>query len=388
MDLDFLVDYEKREYEAFQRCQNVSERVGDLKSPISHITGPCSSVWSQVAFSGTVIFPLHPLPQDVFERGWKISVEEFPSLIQFVRETKKIQFILTAPPTSYEKLDFLEPILRQLEPPLYTQIGGDNKELQKIQFRCADDFDNLIRVSPDWMSLLLSKGGKHIIDDYIKSYAILRFLGYSDIADTFIENFLAYPKFSTDYLTTAYDLLADPIIDPFKANPSFCIEKIRNASKMGIATPDSPIFPEVGSFLIKKCTHYPDSLEACKRLIESYEENDLYDVHSALNGAVIDRNESSIIQKKDAMNEILDNVWEDTTIDRNATVIRYGIDVTCGTVGYCLGNAALGLMASLGLRLIDNQNYIDQFSALVTRRIATPYMATIHDFKKEYRIRN
>lgn len=386
MDLDFLVDYERREYEAFQRCKDVSQRVEDLTSPIFHITGPCSSVWSQVAFSGTVIFPLHPLSQNVFEKGWKISVDEFPSLIQFVKDTKKIQFILTAPPTQYEKLDYLEPILRQLEPPLYTQIGGDNKELQKINSRCSDEINSLIPLSPEWSFLSRTNGGPYIIQDFIKSYAFLRYLGFKDIADKFLEIFLANPMFSRDYLTNAYDLLADPIIDPFKANQSYCIEKIRNSVEMGIAIPKNPAFPEIGSFLIKKCTHYPESLEACKQLIDHYEENDLYEVYSALNDAVIDRNDSSIIQKKNAMNEILDNIWKDTTIGRNATAIRYGIDITCGTVGYCLGDPVKGLLASLGLRVVDGGNYIDQFSELISRRIATPYMATIHDFKKDYRV--
>ena len=240
----------------------------------------------------------------------------------------------------------------------------------------------------EWNFLSLTSGGPFIIQDYIRSYAFLRYLGLKDIADTFIEYFLSDPKSSRDYLITAYDLLADPLIDPFNANPSFCIEKILDASRMGITIPDRLSFPEIGSFLIKKCTHYPESLEACKRLIDRYEENDLYNVYSALNDAVIDRNDSLIIQKKDSVNEILDNVWEDTTIASNATVFRYGIDITCGTVGYCLGEPSLGLLASLGLRVADRGNYIDQFSESISRRIASPYMATIYDFKKEYRREN
>jgi hypothetical protein len=388
MDSNFLEEYERCEFEAFTRYGNVSKRIGDLASPIFHITGPCSSIWSQIAFSGTVIFPLHPLPQSVFEKGWKISIDEFPSLIQFVKETKKIQFVLTAPPTQYEEFDYLEPILRELTPPLYTQIGGDDKRLQTINLQCTDEINSLIPLSPEWKVLSLSVGGQHVIQDYIKSYAFFRYMGFNDIADTFIDNFLANPKFSTEYLTIAYDLLADPLVDPFKANPSYCIEKIRNAIEMGITIPKNPSFPEIGSFLIKKCTHYPDSLEACKILIDRYEENDLYRVYNALNRAIVDRNDTSIIERKDAIDEILDNVWTDTTVKENATTIRYGIDITCGTVGYCLGGTSLGLLASVGLHVVDSGNYIDQFSELISRRIASPYMATIYDFKKEYRKEN
>jgi hypothetical protein len=387
IDLNFLREYEKQEFESFRRESNVSKRIGKIKAPIFHITGPCSSIWSQVAFSGTTIFPLHPLSQTVFEKGWNISANDFPSIIQFVKETKKIQFVLTASPTEYKKLDYLEPFLRELKPPLYTQIGGNDKQLQKIQSQCAEDIYSLIPSSPQWMAILYSSGGKHIIQDYINSYALLRYLGLKDIADTFLEYFIANPEFSRDYLITAYDVLAAPIIDPFNANQSYCIEKINNAFKMGIPLPKKLSFPEVGSFLIRKCTHYPESLEACKRLIDRYDDNDLYKVNSALNAAVIDRNDSSIIQKRDEMGEILDNVWEDTTIQSSITGFRYGIDMTCGIVGHAI-TPGTGFLAFVLPELINatNSRYLDQFSEFIAKKIAYPYMATIYDFKKKYPI--
>jgi len=140
MDSDFLEEYQRQEFEAFERNRNVSERLDNLKPPIFHITGPCSSIWSQIAFSGTVIFPLHPLPQYTFETGWHISIKEFPDLIQFVKETKKIQFVLTAPPTSYKEFDYLEPILKELKPPLYTQIGQEDQKLQDLTLRVLLQF--------------------------------------------------------------------------------------------------------------------------------------------------------------------------------------------------------------------------------------------------------
>lgn len=385
IDHNFLEEYEGQEFEAFTRCPNVSKRIGEIKKPIFQITGPCSSIWSQVAFSGTTIFPLHPLSKTVFENGWKISVDEFPSWIQFVKETKKIQFVLTAQPTAYENLDYLEPILRELKPPLYTQIGGDNKELLKIQSRCTEDIFSLIFSSPKWMAILYSSGGTYIIQDYIKSVAFLRYLGLKDIADTFLENFLVNPEFSRDYLIAAYDILADPIIDPFQANRSYCIEKIRSAYQMGIPLPGQPILPEIGSFLMKKCTHYPESLEACKRLIDRYEDHDLYRVHSALNDAVIDRDNSSTIRLNNELGEILDNVWEDTTVKSNATAYRFGIDAVCGVVGNVITPGS-GLLASIIPEIVNETNscYLDHFSEWIAKKIATPYMATIFDFKKKY----
>jgi len=385
MDLDFLKEYEKREFDAFQIEGNVSKRIGELKSPIVHITGPCSSIWSQISFSGTVIFPLHPLPKECFERGWRISVDSFPSLIEFVEETKKIQFVLTAPPTAYEEYDYLEPLLTRLSPPLYTQIGGDNEELNRMKSKCNDEIKFLMRFSSHWQFLSMTYGGKHIIEDYINSYALIRHLGFNDIADIFIDNFLAEPQFATDYLTTAYDLLVDPIIDPFNAAPSYCIEKIRKASEMKISTPYVGAFPEIGSMLMRKCTHYPESLTACKFLIDRYEENDLYSVSDALTTAVSNRNQTKIINITESIDEILDNIWTDKTIIRYETLMKHEIDITLGIVGFCLAGPT-GLLASLGVRLADRDNYIDKFSELIARNAASPYLATIHDFKRKYRI--
>jgi hypothetical protein len=134
-----------------------------------------------------------------------------------------------------------------------------------------------------------------------------------------------------------------------------------------------------------KCTHYPESLESCKNLVDRYEENDLYEVYTALNNAIFDRKDTSIIQRKNEMEEILDNVWNDTTIKSNATVYRYGINITCGIIGYYLVGT-FGLMGSLGLSVLGStkSKYLDEFSELISKKIASPYMATIYDFKKEY----
>jgi len=389
MDSGFLEEYERREFEAFERNENVSERIDELKPPIFNITGPCSSIWSQIAFSGTVIFPLHPLRQETFESGWHISTTEFPDLIQFVKETKKIQFVLTAPPTAYKEFDYLEPILTELKPPMYTQIGRENQELRDLASKCNSEINYLISLSPSWkFRAQFISTQRHIINDYINCYTMLRYLGFKEIADTFVDNFLADPKFSEIYIATAFDLLVHPLIDPFKANLSFCIDKIQKAKEMGINTHLSSkdaSFPEVGSYLMTKCTPYPESLHACRNLIDDYQENDLFEVYAALNNAIIDKNDTSILQRTDEIKVILDNVWNDTTIKSNATAYYYGINITCGVIGYCLKDAP-GLLVSLGLKVLDcsKSKYLDQFSELISKRTASPYMATIYDFKKEY----
>ena len=150
------------------------------------------------------------------------------------------------------------------------------------------------------------------------------------------------------------------------------------------------LFLTIGSYLMTKCTHYPESLDACKILIDRYEENDLYNVYAALNDAIVDRTDASIIRGKDEMEEILDNIWNDTTIKNFTTAFSWGMDITCGIIGYCLGSITgiggqVGFLGSLGLKVIDSgtSKFIDEYSELISKKIASPYMATVYDFKKE-----
>ena len=87
-----------------------------------------------------------------------------------------------------------------------------------------------------------------MMTDYVQCYALLRFLGFNEISDTFIDYFLVDPIYARIYLETAFDLLGHPQIDPFKANLSFGIDKIQNAKKMGI-----------GAHLLPKNASFPDN---------------------------------------------------------------------------------------------------------------------------------
>src|SRR5208337_1253580 len=170
------------------------------------------------------------------------------------------------------------------------------------------------------------------------------------------------------------NLLCHPIIDPLKANPSFSSYTIDNAKSLGLNAHFSTkrsAFPEVGSYLMKKCTHYPESLNACKMLIDRYEENDLYSTFSALNDGVVDRNDTCINQKKNDLQMILDNLWNDSTIRQNATGYYYGINIACGMIGYCLLGTP-GFLGTLGLSAVDSTNsmYLDQFSELISIKLA------------------
>jgi hypothetical protein len=396
IDLNFLEEYENREFEAVKRNIPFSERVEISRSPTCYIVDESSSFWSQVAFAGTVIFRLYPIPPDIFEKNWNISIDYLHDFLRFVKETKKIQFVLTTNPTQYEELDYLEPILREFLPPVYTVnfdwmgVNWTDEKLQETESTCRDEFNLLVSLSPEWQNWTSSVAGRNHLRAQRLQYTWLRYLGFDDFADTFIENFLIEPDFANAYISLVSKLILYHLGDPLKSTLSINLETLQEAGQMGINTDGitkRSTFPEVGSYLMKKCTYYPESMEACKNVISQYEENDLYKINSALNEAIVDKNETLILQKKDDLGEIMDNIWADSSIKRNATLCNYGIDVTCGMMGYGLGGMP-GLLGSMGLSIFDKtkSKYLDQFSELIAKRIASPYMATIYDFKKKYRV--
>jgi hypothetical protein len=132
MDPNFLEEYEKKEFEIIKRTLNTSNRLGKLQSPIFNAEMD-STIWSQIALSGTTICPLDPVSQSHFEKMWNISSNNIPDFIQFIKDTKKVQLVLRAPPTHYEKCDYLEPIFQELSPPFFSVNVEDKEKKYKKQ---------------------------------------------------------------------------------------------------------------------------------------------------------------------------------------------------------------------------------------------------------------
>ena len=290
-------------------------------------------------------------------------------------------------------LSYLEPFFKEMTPPVYSLQNDIQRDALMNQFHTAEiEITTIIELSPEFQFLKYSSSGDHIISDYIRQYAWLRHLGFNEIADTFIDNLLINPGFSTYFLETAYNLLVHPIIDPFHANPSFSMQDLAKMNEIGFDVQISGkknYLPEVGSFLLKKTTYYPESLDACKNIIARYDENDLYEVYSALNTSISSRNPEGILKNKSEVALILDNVWSDTElIESNVSAYKFGIGVTCGVVGMSIGGLAGGLLGSIGISALNQtkSSYLDQFSELIAKSVASPYLTTIYDFKKKYHI--
>lgn len=384
----FLEELECKDEEE-SKNSNFSDRIGSLRTPVFHVIDK-HPPWSQISFSGTALFSLHPISQGSFEKYYGISNHDIPDLIKFVKTTHKVIFLLSAPPTAYEKYDYLEPIIREFQPPVfhdYLNYPGWNELLLENY----ETIDMIGRISKIWRNLF------SLVEPDMKMYTAsrccaLRYFGFDNIADTFVNSMWEEdPEFSYDYLNAANSFLLFPFMNPLTINSSFSLDEIERAKKWKIPTQfdlKEFSFPEVGSYLMNKCTYYPESMEACKNLIEHYKDEDLYKVYSALNNAIHEKQDTVTLNRTGEIGEILENIWNDPKIRQDTSMYSYGIDIACGTIGFFLGGGVPGLLGSLGLSVIDDKKskYIETYSELIAKNIASPCLATVYDFKKKYKI--
>jgi hypothetical protein len=82
------------------------------------------TVWSQIPFNGSSILSLPAFSKPDFEKFF-FDVKDIPRMVDFVKETGRLQFALSDDILNYEGLDFLDPIFLELMPPAYhlTSMG-------------------------------------------------------------------------------------------------------------------------------------------------------------------------------------------------------------------------------------------------------------------------
>ncbi len=59
----------------------------------------------------------------------------------------------------------------------------------------------------------------------------------------------------------------------------------------------------------------PESFDACKAVIERYDQEDLYKISASLHESVIKQDPDLVYKNNIELSEILDNVWSDTRLD-------------------------------------------------------------------------
>ncbi|MCZ7380245.1 MAG: hypothetical protein O8C64_01515 [Candidatus Methanoperedens sp.] len=133
MDKDFLENYLAKELEEivkfehniYERKLNSSypdrKRFPKLNEPIGKAI-PGESIWPQIPLFGSLIIEIHPVPENLFYQFHGMEKQDFEKLIDFSKETGKVQFMINGYPESFRRMDFLLPLFEEIRPPLTNSI--------------------------------------------------------------------------------------------------------------------------------------------------------------------------------------------------------------------------------------------------------------------------
>ncbi|MCJ7423539.1 hypothetical protein MUP01_04635 [Candidatus Bathyarchaeota archaeon] len=428
LDKEYLEDYDQREFAGYNRLLKdiqggkfaldksrfpPDERFPKLQEPVTVDAQPIRTskeneniLWAQVPFSGSLIVRLTPTPQSEFEkRYFKISnVEE---IIDFAKNTGRLQFALTAEPSMYQGLDYLEPIFRALNPPMYYGIPdvvfGNEKEAHM-----ADDTFNTIgrvRYIPWFRKQYKEMGASESIANgaivHQRSVYVKLKLGHYAVAEDIENLMIDDPERARWFINLCGFFITDYIADLrcHMRNHSLDIIKLSQTLPY-VHRPRNIRFPcEIGKFLMKdKLTYAPWGLEACKDIIYHYNAYDLQKVQASLNEAIVTNHPDIVSKSTEEISEILDNVWSDKTIPSRIKNIEIGVPVSIAAIGVIVaglpGLFAGGFLSELGFKIAEKatEKYAEKLFSVkgegLTERLAKlrtkSYQANIYDFKKKY----
>lgn len=421
MDKEYLENYLSRENEEYERL--VVRKIEDgsfdferdkyppdsrfkkLQQPVTDSTSVgcyAEDRWNQVPFSGSTIFSLGALPPAIFEQYY-FKIPEIPKVIDFIKETGKIQIVLQQSPDVYEGLSYLDPFFKELEPPYLRGINFASIVPEKKLESAVDSFNTLSQIRfLDFCSNVADIQVRkrkfsvpslaHMFRDYSVLYALFKHrypLIAREIEDALIDN----PIKVLLILNAGANFIIDPLINIRFDSLTHSFEEIRQGKEiLGQAVDSHEIrFPcEVGKFLLKKLTYAPNGLRACNELIDHYSSYDLQKVHSSLNEAIL-KNHPDIVEKNlAAFSDILDNVWNDKTILRRIKGLKIGLPFSLAAIGEIaagpLGGIG-GLLAGLGFdvanRILEvNTEGLDE---KISKMFSRSYQIDIYDFKKKYK---
>ncbi len=357
----------------------------------------------QVPFSGSLIIPIEPCDPLDFEQRF-FSIQEIPEIIKFIKETGRLQLAITAEPIRYKGLDYLEPIFKELNPPLLHLVplsilsasdGETMKSFASFNSLASIKYYNFLRE--------ISSGNQRVIrgtlDQLPYTYVYLKAANctFTDL----IEDLLIDDPLKAHLLLSA---CRDFIVDPGAGLRN----TIRNGSiadyKISQILPKvfqpKAFFPvEIGKFLVNKLTYAPSGMRACNEIIDNYDDYDLREVQTSLNEAIVTKNLDKINQTSDALSEILENVWNDQTIINRIKNIKIGLPASFAAIGGIAGMLAAGsaggitggFLSNLGFKIGEKviDKVFDEKGGNLTESLAKfrtrSYQVNIYDFKKLYK---
>jgi hypothetical protein len=408
MDKEYLEDYQQNEVGEHDKLGKMiadgnfgiddifppEERFIKLSKPIAWSYHK-RDIWVQIPFAGSTVVMLYPVHKKYFYYAHGFEISDINALVDFIKETGKVQFIVDWPPTAFEGLDYLEPIFNELNPPTYygvqTYLPPDDIQLKKARI----EFDTLASLGfYQLLKTVFSKEPSGYIQkrmhDYKIDYLVLNKLGLSNLVE-YIGNLMVDDPVAASH---AYTIIAYficlPRLNPLKAVHNTDMNLFLEAQKyMSVKTPRFPC--EIGKFLLNKLTYYPESLSACKELIAHYRDYDLTQLLTSMNESVTTSNVDLVNISIENISETLDNIWNDSSIKRKIKAIQFGIPLSLTALGtIALGPIGTlgGLLSGLGFSVASELLKIesDTIGEMISKSLSKSYQVNIFNFQKKYKI--
>ena len=423
MDREYLEDYEQKELAQYERFAKgllkkrfliekgtypPRNRFPKLQKPVAlaahFVYSNPEDLWGQVPFCGSLLLALPPLVKAEFEKQF-FSTSEIPKIIEFIKETGRLQVVINFPPTRFVGLDHLDLFFTELQPPFMVSaplnIYGTFKEIKKeaVSFYALakSRYTYYLRKLIDSSNVIPPKSKLTVLNDILewdaKVYAFLKINHYIIAQD--IENLLADDPGQADILLDLTRVfIVDPKVSLLHNLTNYSLQQVKRSRILPITyQPENVRFPcEIGKFLLKKLTYAPQGLRACYNLIDHYAAYDLQKILESLNEGIVTNHPDIVNKNTEDFSEILDNVWNDRTIPRRIKGLQFGIPLSMAAIGSIAAGpigAAGGFLAGLGYSVADK--FIDLETEGLSERLAKlktkSYQANVYDFKKKYKYR-
>lgn len=413
MNKEYLTKYEEQEKEQIdrfisQRIKSGSfldentyppkERFLNIQEPIANTTFESQRngrFWAQVPFCGSLMFSIQPMPKSDFEKYY-LNVKDIPDLIDFVKDTGRIQIVLSSNPTHYIGLDYLDPIFKELKPPCPARAPLSLFLTKKEIKHTYAAYDSLAAPRFYKFCALEAKGGNGLY--YLRYRKLVAHTRYTYsfvkkfeplIAEEIENKMVDNPLEALFLLNTVEKLMVMPRSYMIGGQINLTMEDInpREMFQHEIELKDLKFPYEIGTFLMKKLTYAPNNLRACNDMIDHYEKYDLEKVQKSLNDAVIAKEPKLIIEKANELSTILDNVWNDKKIQNLTKAVKLYMNISIAVGGFLIAGRT-GLLAALGVEIMKEiaDSQVGSISEKIVKKIARPYYSSIYDFKEKYNL--
>lgn len=416
MNREYLEDYEKEELGEHEELRRLlisgkfgstdifppKQRFIKIAEPIALFAGGVAetNLWPQVPLAGSTFVMIYPVREDVFKKAHGFEISDIDRIIDFIKETGKIQFLIDWPLTAFEGLDFLDPIFAELRPPTYPWPLELFSTLSQVHRREAIvEFDTLADIHfHDLIKTVYSKDAVHDrlliakrMHDYRMDFLALKELGLDDLSEKIGNLMVDDPPAAYQAFTVIAAFITLPLYNPLRATLNYDLDLFAQA-KENIKV-ENPSFPcEIGKFLMTELIYYPESLTACQELIADYEDHDLQKLVAALNEGIKRTDFDLVKATREDLSETLKNIWKDRSIPRKIGGLEVGIPISLAALGaIALGpiGAVGGLLGGLGYSVGSEILKIgtDKLGEKIAKMLSQSYQVNIYNFKKKYKLR-